>query len=280
MTRFISITDDQTTSDDIMIYFKEPYFVGIAPRKDLDELSSLSIAAQPGLYILSGGHRRYVGQASGNIVSRLANHDSNESKAWWDKAIFFGHMYGQLDKSQLDYLESMLIKEFMSKSFEVDNATIGNSSFINLVQKLKANELYVASMDVLSRIAGIDVLDDSFVYAESNKSDVKYKIIDSNNNEFSGPFGTHVFVSFVQHYLNEPSLQMRLYDYLYNDGPVNKRNFIGRIANKSEFGQDASTDIGDGIHLYTRLSINDIKSKINELAAILDLRIAYINGFN
>ncbi len=42
---------------------------------------------KPGIYILLGADKRYIGQASNAIFNRLQQHYIN--KPWWNKLIFF-----------------------------------------------------------------------------------------------------------------------------------------------------------------------------------------------
>lgn len=109
MTKFVKIVRTEA-ADDVSVYLEDPTFVVTANRSDLGTLDHLEWGNRPGIYILIGENKRYVGQASGSVVNRLKSHD--KSKSWWEKVIFFGAISGGLDKAKLDYLESLLIGQF------------------------------------------------------------------------------------------------------------------------------------------------------------------------
>lgn len=86
----------ETLNDNIVIYYDEPAFVVTADRSDMAKLGSLEESRKPGIYVLVGDNKRYVGQASGEILSRLIRH--NENKDWWHSLIFFGREDSHLNK--------------------------------------------------------------------------------------------------------------------------------------------------------------------------------------
>lgn len=283
MAQFASIISDNYSSDDIKIYMKDPYFIGFANRGDLLDLSTIDLVNQPGIYVLIGGDQRYVGQASVNITDRLSHHDRVESKDWWESVVFFGHMYGELDKSQLDYLERNLITELRSLSFIVTNVSTGNTSFIELPRQLRADDLYFTVLALLRTVGGYDLLDDSFQPVTAHKSDspfaAKFEFQDSLGNVFSGDYASYVFFDFIRYYLCNPAYQLRLYDYLLEDGPVNRQSFLGKQPHISDNGENLSVHLCDGIYVYNRFSVNERKQKLDELASLLDIEINYIHGF-
>lgn len=132
MSTRIVITND-TKKDDISIFYLEPIFLLICDRTEFNDLKSIEESQKTGIYILLSSNKRYVGQASGSVLSRLEQHNIN--KDWWNKVIFFGRDDSHLSKSQLDYMEKSLIEKFTSLNIDLDNSTAGNNSYINRIDK-------------------------------------------------------------------------------------------------------------------------------------------------
>lgn len=57
--------------DHISIFYDEPSFVVIANKDDLASIQLIDESKKTGIYILLGGDKRYIGQASNAIFSRL-----------------------------------------------------------------------------------------------------------------------------------------------------------------------------------------------------------------
>ena len=106
------------------IFYDEPTFVVIANKDDLPAIQLIEESQKPGIYILLGDNKRYVGQASNSIFSRLQQHNTN--KPWWNKLIFFGREDGHLSKAQLDLLERLIIEKMNTANIDLDNSTQGN----------------------------------------------------------------------------------------------------------------------------------------------------------
>ena len=99
----------ESGNDNISVFYDEPTFVVIANKDDLPAIQLIEESQKPGIYILLGDNKRYVGQASNSIFSRLQQHNTN--KPWWNKLIFFGREDGHLSKAQLDLLERLIIEK-------------------------------------------------------------------------------------------------------------------------------------------------------------------------
>ncbi|WP_308718718.1 hypothetical protein [Lactiplantibacillus plantarum] len=69
----------------------------IANKDDLTSIQLIDESKKPGIYILLGDDKRYIGQASNAIFNRLQQHYIN--KPWWNKLIFFGREDGHLSKA-------------------------------------------------------------------------------------------------------------------------------------------------------------------------------------
>lgn len=136
--------------DSIISYTKSPAVVVVFERQDLLNVFHIEQAKIPGIYILLGDNNHiYIGQAAHDITSRIKRHDKN--KAFWNRCILFGREDKQLDKSQLDYLEKVLIERFYQSGYQLDNSTEGNSSVIFPYQKGIAQSLLVEVEEILQR---------------------------------------------------------------------------------------------------------------------------------
>lgn len=129
----------ESGNDNISIFYDEPSFVVIANKDDLASIQLIDESKKPGIYILLGGDKRYIGQASNAIFNRLQQHYINKpwwiirvNKPWRNKLIFFGREDGHLSKAQLDLLERKIIKKMKRAEIELDNNTQGNQSYIDL----------------------------------------------------------------------------------------------------------------------------------------------------
>lgn len=141
--------------DSIEVYADEPTVVVKARREDLPELTKLDEAKLPGIYVLMKANKRYVGQASGGVVTRLLSHEKN--KDWWSDLVFFAREDGRLDKSQLDYLEAKVIRLFKDADMEMDNGTEGNDSYIEPLHRSRANNTLATAREILLTSAHMDI---------------------------------------------------------------------------------------------------------------------------
>ena len=57
--------------DNISIFYDEPSFVVIANKDDLANIQLIDESKKTGIYLLLGDDKRYIGQASNAIFSRL-----------------------------------------------------------------------------------------------------------------------------------------------------------------------------------------------------------------
>lgn len=159
--------------DSIISYTKSPAVVVVFERKDLLNVFHIEQAKIPGIYILLGDNNHvYIGQAAQDITSRIKRHDKN--KTFWNKCILFGREDKQLDKSQLDYLEKVLIERFYQSGYQLDNSTEGNSSVIFPYQKGIAQSLLVEVEDILQRFTDYTIK--PVRQSHSNRIDVKRPI--------------------------------------------------------------------------------------------------------
>lgn len=79
--------DEGSSTDSVRVYTEDPSVLVTSDRADLQVLKEIPEASKPGVYVLMGDHKRYVGQASGSVWSRINSHDKN--KDWWTRVLFF-----------------------------------------------------------------------------------------------------------------------------------------------------------------------------------------------
>ena len=78
----------------------------VFPRDLLPEVKGRREYQQPGVYLLSGGKKLYVGEGD-PVGDRLGDHARR--KQFWKKAVFFTAEGGRLNKAHVQHLESRLI---------------------------------------------------------------------------------------------------------------------------------------------------------------------------
>ena len=61
----------ESGNDNISIFYDEPSFVVIANKDDLASIQLIDESKKTGIYLLLGDDKRYIGQASNAICSRL-----------------------------------------------------------------------------------------------------------------------------------------------------------------------------------------------------------------
>lgn len=156
----------ESGNDNISVFYDEPTFVVIANKDDLPAIQLIEESQKPGIYILLGDNKRYVGQASNSIFSRLQQHNTN--KPWWNKLIFFGREDGHLSKAQLDLLERLIIEKMNTANIDLDNSTQGNKSYIDKLSKFSALSLWNKIDKLLNDVANIDLFDSEHIQTEDN----------------------------------------------------------------------------------------------------------------
>lgn len=76
------------------------------PRELLGEVKGRREYQQPGVYLISGGKKLYIGEGD-PLGDRLGDHARN--KSFWNKAVFFTAEGGRLNKAHVQHLESRLV---------------------------------------------------------------------------------------------------------------------------------------------------------------------------
>jgi len=102
----------------------------VAPRSQLSDLARRPEVRRTGAYCIVGPdpneplrERMYVGEGD-NVMTRLASHDSDESKDFWSRAVVFISKDDNITKSHGRYLESRII----ALAKQAGRATIANGT--------------------------------------------------------------------------------------------------------------------------------------------------------
>lgn len=270
MVKLIEITQDKQV-DKIALYRDGLSFLMIAERSDLNTLKQTREARFPGLYILMGKDKRYVGQTT-TIAQRLTTHNSQVE--WWTQVLFFGHYYGELDRAQLDYLEAKLIAEFQDTSFVLENATQGNSSWIDPHKQIQAEHIWETVQSILQDVANINLFDKlNTIEPDTSQMMATCSILLSNGQSIVGKNPTQNYINFFQTLLHDPNYQP-LIEPLIVDTIPNSRTLLGRKERiDTTSGNRVTRQLAPGLHLLTNLSTADKKRVLLRFADKIGLDI-------
>lgn len=263
MTKIVKIVRTEAT-DDVSVYLEDPTFVVTANRTDLGTLDHLEWGNRPGIYILIGDNKRYVGQASGSVVNRLKSHD--KSKAWWEKVIFFGAISGGLDKAKLDYLEALLIAQFSAVgTFEVVNSTSGNESFIDSFAKVEANRLLTDAQNILQDIVSVDLFEGEGAEIVATKPDGLYQVI-VDGVVFEENSAANMIISISRFLLTDEGYSDLTASMIVSD-KATQANPLGSEKNITNGGVVTTVEVEPGIFVYKNVNPANAKRVINKLVA-------------
>lgn len=93
----------------------------VFPRELLGEVKGRREYQQPGVYLLAGGKRLYIGEGD-PLGERLDEHA--RKKPFWRKAVFFTAEGGRLNKAHVQHLESRLVS--LAREAELAELDNGN----------------------------------------------------------------------------------------------------------------------------------------------------------
>lgn len=285
MSRHMIIWDEGLSADSVRVYTEDPSVLVISDREDLQVLKEIPEASRAGIYILMGEDNRYVGQASSSVWARINSH--NKNKDWWTRVLFFSRVDGHLDKSQLDYLESKLIRQFAAVGFNVDNKDSGNSSYIGPYQRGQAENLLSTVEAILAKDIGLDIfsrksrsrstpavpkaieatkplLDDLSEISESfptaaSKEPVRLTLTSDLLGDFEGESWRQLYRKyFSQHWIVNRKL--------LEDDPRAKRLFI--VTHEIEEDKVQRYNQIDAVHsLYVNCSRAEIEKRLNQVSS-------------
>jgi hypothetical protein len=120
----------------------------IAPRTKIAELSSRPEARRTGVYILvgpdpdqAGRDAVYIGEGD-NVFKRIACHDKDDSKEFWEEVSLFVSKDDNLTKAHVRYLEAQLVRlANAAKRYRVMNATSPDGGLLPEADQAEMEEL-------------------------------------------------------------------------------------------------------------------------------------------
>lgn len=122
----------------------------VAPRSQITELLKSSVCKSYGIYLLISDNMVYVGQSS-DLSKRIKQH--LEGKDWWKKAAILTTNDNSLNRSDIDYLESVLIsKATKTGRLSTDNKNKGNKKKIDKFRKSEMDQYIDEALFMLKMI--------------------------------------------------------------------------------------------------------------------------------
>jgi Domain of unknown function (DUF4357) len=136
----------------------------VAPRSQLEKLAKRAELDRTGIYVLVGNdpqstlkERVYVGE-SDNILSRLAQHNSDSEKDFWDRTIAVISKDENLTKAHVRYLESRIIRlTAQAQRASLQNST--NPEVPKLPESDKSDmEFFLHQLEMLLPVLGFSFM--------------------------------------------------------------------------------------------------------------------------
>lgn len=214
--------------------------------------------------------KRYVGQASGSIFSRIQQHDLN--KKWWNKVIFFGREDGHLNKAQLDFIEAKLINNFIQSEFELDNNTHGNSSYIDKLSKISATSLLSRIDETLREVANISLFDKTLDdVVEKRASGYEHHVVFMGK-KFVNKSARKILLEVVKDIIT--SGYVNKLAPILSDSEPSTTKFLGTKTRISANGTRLTNPIaGTPYYLYVTFSTEAIQNKLEIISQLTNQKI-------
>lgn len=189
-----------------------------------------------------------------------------------------------MNKAQMDYLEKRLIHEVDDLFLDLDNIQQGNDSFIDKMDRLRADDLYRNCIDALAYLPGADV----FGVAESTRvvspdiPDGHYVVFSSDGHLFSNDNIQELWYSIIRHYLVfDPVAYTRLLNFALVDAPVSVINFIGDTHAYKNNKKLSSDVVGvDDFVVYTAMTVYEVRDQLLVLGEIIDVTFTLNDQFS
>ncbi|SEP84560.1 hypothetical protein SAMN02910289_00662 [Lachnospiraceae bacterium RM5] len=125
-----------------------------APKESINELMSSEACKKFGVYLLLSEDMVYVGQSM-DLATRIKQHLTG--KDWWERAIVLTTKDDSLNRSDIDYLESVLIRKANENNrLDCDNKKKGNPQKVTRFRKVEL-EQYLEEAYLLMELIGVSV---------------------------------------------------------------------------------------------------------------------------
>ena len=126
------------------------------PRAQAETILSSDAVKKFGVYLLLSQDMVYVGQAS-DLSRRIKQHIIG--KDWWERVIVLTTTDDSLNRSDIDYLESVLIQKAAENNrLDSDNKNKGNKQKVTKFREVELQQ-YLEEALFLLKLIGIDVFD-------------------------------------------------------------------------------------------------------------------------
>jgi len=120
------------------------------PREKIEDLLAKPEINRYGVYLLISQDKVYVGQSS-NLKARITQHIVG--KDWWERAVVLTTKDDSFNKSDIDYLESVLIqKSTACGTLDSENKNKGNKQKVDKFRKPTLDEYIDEALFVLQLI--------------------------------------------------------------------------------------------------------------------------------
>lgn len=143
-----------------------------APRESVDELLKTDACSKYGVYLLLSKDMVYVGQAS-DLKKRINQH--KVGKDWWESVVILTTKGDDLNHSDIDYLEAVLIdKAYKIGRLDVDNKNKGNPKKVGKFREVFLGQ-YLDEALFLMQLIGITVFKEKPTASETLISTIDTK---------------------------------------------------------------------------------------------------------
>ena len=120
------------------------------PRENIANLLLQDEVNRYGVYLLLSDSKVYVGQST-QLKQRIEQHILG--KDWWQRVIVLTTKTDSLNKSDIDYLESVLIeKSILCGTLDSDNKNKGNKQKVDKFRKAELDEFLDEALFILELI--------------------------------------------------------------------------------------------------------------------------------
>lgn len=211
-----------------------------APRDSVDDLISSDACNKFGVYLLISDDKVYVGQSS-DLAKRIKQHKIG--KDWWERVIILTTTSDTLNRSDIDYLESVLIeKANETNKLDCDNKNKGNKQKVTKFRKVELDQWLDEAL-LLMELIGVTV------FAAKTRS-VKKKQAIFNTVETNSKSSIEIRAKkYAKIFLEEQGIKF--------DGPF---SYAKRQDNKEEFWLNPQTSLVDVD--WTLVLNNQIESQL------------------
>lgn len=125
-----------------------------SPRASYQSLSNEPESKYWGVYLLVSDDQVYIGQAN-ELLRRISEHD--KSKAWWERVVLLTTKDNSLNRSDIDYLENVLISIARAKgTLETTNIQSGNAAKVSRYRETELKDFLDGGL-LLLELIGIKV---------------------------------------------------------------------------------------------------------------------------